>query len=394
MNRGVLRIFSASFDPKDEELLAKIAQEELAPALDRTGATGVKTLSGVSRDGKSIEACIVAQWSSVEQSSAAFADSDVAQGLYKLLSHARGDYDIRSYFVVSEHGGVAQAVPTAAPSLADALVAPARDPSEPLTDAPPDKKIYDMTMHYRGPLMTLKGAGMEQILANPIVRSAFLGGAGVDMIAAARERHREIADGLLADYSRTGHGAVDDLAPGVLDPKSRSAHHFFNIVRMRHAFPDLRDLRILEVGGGFGNTARLMMQLGLCRGYRIVDIGGAVELQKDYLAAALTADQRGKVEVLNIESESDVPQIQEWDFDLLISVFGLSEVPPQMRDWYVALADAKARYAYIAGSRLYGSENVVANLQERLSANFTVETFDLPYRAVLSGPPFEIVAKR
>jgi hypothetical protein len=116
-------------------------------------------------------------------------------------------------------------------------------------------------------------------------------------------------------------------------------HHVYHIYRWeKFCNAHIEDMKfILEIGAGYGNTARIIKQMGFTGTYIIIDLPEFVLLQQHYLQQA------------NVNATKFMwnPQILLGGFDLVIAEWSLSEMPEAER---TPLLNAYATYYLIAYS--------------------------------------------
>src|SRR5262245_7791775 len=123
-----------------------------------------------------------------------------------------------------------------------------------------------------------------------------------------------------------GGGAVDP----VLGTNGNIVHHAYSMFRFEQATGHsvLHDDRILEVGGGYGNFCRLVLERGFAGRYVIYDLPETLQLQQWYLGRTLREDQLSRVEFVTSLPEGA---------DTIIGLWSISEVPLELRDRIKAL---------------------------------------------------------
>lgn len=141
----------------------------------------------------------------------------------------------------------------------------------------------------------------------------------------------------------------------------QSIQHAYYIRMMERRGIDVRNLSICEIGGGYGNFARIIRNLGSNMRYQIVDLPVMHQLQQTFLKEAC---KNPRVEYTSIEQMEPA--------ELLIGTFSISEMPFDQR---VAL---EARYQdfpriFIGLTESFcGFQNVpyFQGLAERIGAKF------------------------
>lgn len=354
---GVVRTFSAAIDQADLERVRAIVAGEVLPALRQPGNTHLFACVGPPASESSlVEAFLFTAWESHEAMDRTMEQPATAVALTKLLGFVRAAASEQTYEIqaLTEQGGSAV---SDAPAASDGWVA----------------ELW-------GTVQAEMAARTDPLEENPYVRWFFLNTDDLpDFVAAARRHDADLTDRLLARYRESGRNGLDDVEPGVISPRSRTAQHLYYLVRAISRFGDISKAAVLDIGGGFGNLARVFLQLDACARCDVVDIGGITAMQEEYLQASLPSD--GRYRVFNIEDDADREALAGRTYDLVISTFAITETPPAMRDWYIERVLLKARHVYVVGNEIWHEENVVDQLRERLSGSFTCEEDTFVYQS-------------
>ncbi len=215
-----------------------------------------------------------------------------------------------------------------------------------------------------------------------------------DFVGMAHEVDPHIASGLVERYESRCRGGVDDHADRKLDPRSKSAQHVYYLTRLVSQLPDLPRRHVLEIGGGFGNFARIALQLSMCAGYDALDIRNVIELQRRYLESCVEPAVFDEVRFHTVEDEDAMAGLRERRFGLVVSTFALTETPPAMRDWSLQLINGRADAVFIAGQESFGGESVGDQITSALEASFDVARTPMRWESSNLGPCFEILARR
>ena len=135
------------------------------------------------------------------------------------------------------------------------------------------------------------------------------------------------------------------------------AYHPLDKVDCRHImmstviFKHLKSVRtVVEIGGGFGNWARLNLQVhpGI-QDWTIIDLDFVVDLQQWYIGKSLSSDLCQKVKFIKAESLLPI-----FGADLVIGAHSLSEVSLDYFKNYLKIID-KSQYFFYARHRDYPS---------------------------------------
>jgi hypothetical protein len=118
---------------------------------------------------------------------------------------------------------------------------------------------------------------------------------------------------------------------------------------------------IVELGGGYGNFARIARALGHKGRYQIVDLPPIHRMQKAYLDA--TSPGHG-VEFISGEDVAGG--------DLLLATFSVSEMPMRLRNYYETKYPAFRKLFFGTTTTFDGIDNVpyFQGLSDRLGARF------------------------
>lgn len=117
---------------------------------------------------------------------------------------------------------------------------------------------------------------------------------------------------VLYDYPKTGK-----ISPGTL--------YFLNILQsLKKYFNDINDFNIVEIGGGYGGQAKIILDYGVTS-YHVIDVPPALQLCKKYLS---------KYDYNNIFYYED-NNIPLNSYDLVISNWALSEFDEEGISSYV-----------------------------------------------------------
>jgi hypothetical protein len=253
------------------------------------------------------------------------------------------------------------------------------------------EKVHSTWRIVQAGLAASPAAGFAQ---NPYTQFALMTPNYPDFIAYARAVDPDLTAELLELYARASSAAIDDEAPGRIAPRSRTAVHLYFIVRLLTWIPR-RDLTILDVGGGYGNMARMLTQLNLCSSYDVLEIGTVVEIARAYHSAwSEGRENLAEVRFFNIEDSGDEERVAEAEHDLMISTFAMTEAPLGIQRWYLDRLAPNHPRVYIAGQKTWNGMNSYEQIRERLGRSFRMSEQDFPFRSPFDPPVFEIQATR
>lgn len=151
--------------------------------------------------------------------------------------------------------------------------------------------------------------------------------------------------------------------------------------------------RVVEVGGGVGNLARLALHLFDVEEYMLIDIPGVLDLQREFLGTVLPAALLRRVSFVDahqLVSDGSLPG----EFDLGVSTFALTETPPQMRAWYLREVFSSCRQLYLVGQRTFQQADVLRQLEPLVAEHFDYRVEPYLEEAVLGRPSFELTGRR
>lgn len=210
-----------------------------------------------------------------------------------------------------------------------------------------------------------------------------------DFLRFAREADSELAEELLDRYRVSASGGLDEVESGVIPPNSRTAQHFYYLLRCI-SLTGRTDLDIMEIGGGYGNLQRMFLQLHVCNTYSIVDIDKISQVQRLYASRALSAETRGGASFFNIENSAEADAAAHHSHDLVVSTFAVTETPDEMRDWYIDNIMAGSRYIYLVGQEKWRGYQNGSAFPERLGSGFDVIKRPFVSDHAHDGPTFEL----
>jgi putative sugar O-methyltransferase len=123
-----------------------------------------------------------------------------------------------------------------------------------------------------------------------------------------------------------------------------------NIIRYMNVLQELSDmmvtldnLRIIEIGGGYGGQCSIIKDFFRIKSYEIIDIPEVLSLQDKYLKAMNHHD-------IKLTSCHDISNFYE--SDLLISNYGISELNKDIQDFYIQNIIKNSKNGYITYNSL------------------------------------------
>lgn len=153
------------------------------------------------------------------------------------------------------------------------------------------------------------------------------------------------------------------------------AYHPLDVVDCRHImmstvlfdFLGARShLRVVEIGGGFGNWARLTLPVIPIETWTIIDLDFVLELQKWYLQSVLEDYQYAKLQFLS--SEEDTSELHT---DVVIASHSLSEISWEHFLGYNTFLE-RTPYLFYARHKNYPSKELSDMKLDCLLTNFEV----------------------
>lgn len=130
-----------------------------------------------------------------------------------------------------------------------------------------------------------------------------------------------------------------------------SIHQLYHLTKWSTQAKDTRMDKmnsILEIGGGYGELARIIHALGFKGSYTIFDLPEVHKLQHLYLSKHLPMDSQ-------VIYEQDPAGLAPY-YDLIIGCFSLSEMPVELRDRIMFAASARS-IMFVFQPEFYGIDN-------------------------------------
>ncbi|MFA6006374.1 MAG: hypothetical protein WC764_01455 [Candidatus Paceibacterota bacterium] len=131
-----------------------------------------------------------------------------------------------------------------------------------------------------------------------------------------------------------------------------TVHHLYNLSQLldRTDFNLARCNSIIEFGGGYGNTCRILYRMGYTNRYVLYDLPEFSALQGFYLGVnKLLKDNRIEL----VSSETELTSTAQKDLGLLIALWSLSEAPLEVRDTFMKVI-GHPEYILVAYQEQFG----------------------------------------
>jgi hypothetical protein len=172
---------------------------------------------------------------------------------------------------------------------------------------------------------------------------------------------------------------------------AKTVSQLYFCMRLLDTLPQIVSDGVIEIGGGLGNMAKLLIELDIAPHVHIIDLPEMLVVQKAYLTAASV--DMSRVRLSDIFESDALSREITYPRGVLFSSFGLTEIPAGGREW---IAECIAPYcdgAYIVGqSRYYDDEDVKGHVCEILSHRFDLST-TLAFLDSARWPSFELVGR-
>jgi putative sugar O-methyltransferase len=146
-----------------------------------------------------------------------------------------------------------------------------------------------------------------------------------------RIRNREVGDPIAIRYH--GEQICMDYLQAVFELEYITAH------------VGLDDLRILEIGAGYGRTCHAMMSNHAVAAYYIVDLDNSLALAREYLRRVLTEEMFSKVHFMTVHGLDD--SLKSMRFGLCINIDSFAEMTADTVANYLALIDDRCDFFYV-----------------------------------------------
>jgi len=128
----------------------------------------------------------------------------------------------------------------------------------------------------------------------------------------------------------------------------KTASQLYQTSLIARRLDELPSGHVIEVGAGFGNLARIMLETSpSILSWTILDIPGVLAAARDFLRQHLSPELFEKVIFASIYT--DEPPVLKEKYDLFVSTFALSETPFDTIDLYSSLVISRSDRAWIIG---------------------------------------------
>jgi len=126
---------------------------------------------------------------------------------------------------------------------------------------------------------------------------------------------------------------------------------------LKRLFGSLDNLRIIEIGGGYGGQCTVLSKLFKWANYTIVDLPGPLALTRKYLKAQ-------QVPNVTLLAQNELPALGE--YDLVISNYALTECNTQVQDSYINTVLSRSKRGYITGNFIGADFQVTVHSKDAL----------------------------
>lgn len=106
----------------------------------------------------------------------------------------------------------------------------------------------------------------------------------------------------------------------------------------------LADMKILEIGAGYGRTAHTLISNSDIAQYTIVDLENALQLSQKYLSLVLDEEQFARLEFISVE---EIQSLADRSFDLAINIDSFAEMDAPVVAEYLAYIDQNCSHCYV-----------------------------------------------
>jgi hypothetical protein len=170
----------------------------------------------------------------------------------------------------------------------------------------------------------------------------------------------------LADLGDTPVGRPILAADGFAVSTRR---YVYMAAQMLSIFGPQTGWRVVEIGGGYGGLARLLLLSQALERYVIIDIPAMLQLQRFFLSQALPAEAFAKVEFMDAFT-LDWARLRSTEWDLCISTFALSEHERATQLRYLEEVVGRSRRAYLMNNCLFAANLRKSEVIDLVQARF------------------------
>ncbi|HVB41420.1 MAG TPA: hypothetical protein VNF47_01780 [Streptosporangiaceae bacterium] len=230
-------------------------------------------------------------------------------------------------------------------------------------------------------------SSIEDVFANPVLNEQIL---AVDEDAIDYAAYcRSVDLSLFAEIcNRVAEPTILERLPRSSVPflSAKTASQLLYCMRLMSILDVMPIRSVIEIGGGLGNMARLMLQLGIASEIHVVDLPEMLLVQRIFWNEAdVDISRIFQHDALGAGLSDDLPG----GAGLLFSSFAVTEMTPYGRSWVLLDIAPRCRHIYIAGqSRYYGGDDVKSQICAHLNCRPDLNVNDLPYDSNI-WPAFE-----
>src|ERR1700722_5461861 len=234
---------------------------------------------------------------------------------------------------------------------------------------------------------------LADVVADPYLRHQILSTVepSVDFAAICRREDPEYFS-FLADLMMPEPAELSPLElstyPGLTEKTASIAYYW---LRMRRAFSQLNPGPVVEIGGGLGILARIMLQFSPATEYHIIDIPEMPHVQRQYFDACRVDISR--VHFHNVLDQSLLSH--DWraeKYMLTLSTWGLSETTGCFREWIADNIARRSSAIYLVGQSVFHKQQVEEHLGQLLRPTFSLDSRPFIYSEP-DFPSFELAGE-
>ncbi len=181
----------------------------------------------------------------------------------------------------------------------------------------------------------------------------------------ARSTHGDVVESILRGFASRGlplepnlavSGRNDNLG---IDGAHITALHVYFVARICRYANTRHFQSVVEIGGGFGDLARLLAISDVAHGICLVDLPEMLRVQRWFLSRSLGS--LAAIEFVDATSTEALDALAGRNFDLGISTYALNETPDEVQSMYVTRLLEECKHVYLAGPR-HGLQHAVSLL--------------------------------
>lgn len=148
---------------------------------------------------------------------------------------------------------------------------------------------------------------------------------------------------------------------------------FYYLMCLCSLINDIEHFKILEIGVGFGNLARIFLCNGKCLRYDIIDLAEVNRIQEYYLKNS-EIDCIAKCNLYSVENQFEL--VKNIKYNLVLSTFA---PPYETIKTYYHEVITKARFVYIVGQNDFKAEDRYKFIVDLFSKDFDILPFEYPF---------------